>query len=232
MAEIKVAQQPQIEQPEVVERARDFWGRYNRIIMAVGLAIVLVAGAYLIYKFLIQKPKEQKASEAIFKAQQYYAIDSFRLALNGDGLNPGLLKIISNYGGTKSGELARFYAGASFLQSGDAANAVKQLKEFSTDSKPVQARAYKLLADAYAETGKNNDALDNYKKAAHAFEDDDQNASEYLFMAGYFASRVLNNKSEATTLFKELKEKYPRTQRGFEADKYLAQLGVYDTDKK
>ena len=231
MAEIKVAER-RAEQPEVVERARDFWGQYNRPITIALTVLIIVVGGYLAYKFLIQKPKEQKASEAIFKAQQYYSLDSFKLALNGDGLNPGFLKIISNYGGTKAGELAHFYAGASYLQSGDPANAIKQLKEFSTDSKPIQARSYKLLADAYAETGKNSDALDNYKKAAHAFEDDDQNASEYLFMAGFFATRVMNNKQEAISLFKELKEKFPRTQFGFDADKYLAQLGVYDTEKK
>jgi predicted negative regulator of RcsB-dependent stress response len=231
MAEVKVVER-RTEQPEVVDRARDFWGQYGRIILTALTVLLIAVGGYLVYKYFFQKPKAQKAADAIFKAQQYYAQDSFRLALNGDGLNPGFLKIISNYGGTEAGELARFYAGASYLQSGDAANAIKQLKDFSTDSKPVQARAYKLLADAYAETGKNKEALENYKKAARHFEDDDQNASEYLFMAGYFATRVLNNKSEATTLFKELKEKYPRTQYGFEADKYLAQLGVYDTNKK
>lgn len=231
MAEIKVVER-RAEKPEVTERVQDFWSLYSRYIIIAGVVLLLLAGGYLAYKYLVQKPKEQKGAEAIFKAQQYYSVDSFRLALNGDGLNPGFLKIISAYGGTKAGELSRFYAGASFLQSGDPVNAIKQLNEFSTDSKPIQSRAYKLLADAYAETGKNSEALEQYKKAARAFEDDDQNASEYLFMAGYFASRVMNNKSEAITLFKELKEKYPRTQYGFEADKYLAQLGVYDTSKK
>ena len=231
MAEIKVVER-RAEQPEVVDRARDFWSQYGRIILIALTALVLLIGAYLAYKYLIQKPKEQKAAEAVFKAQQYYGTDSFRLALNGDGLNPGFLKIISSYGGTKAGNLARFYAGASYLQSGDAVNAIKHLKEFETDSKPIQARAYKLLGDAYAETSRNNDAFDNYKKAARHFEDDDQNASEYLFMAAFFADRVLKNNSEATTLYRELKDKYPRTQYGFEADKYLARLGVYDTEKK
>ena len=57
------------------------------------------------------------------------------------------------------------------------------------------------------------------------------NSSEYLFTAAYFADRVANNKKEAIELFKELKEKYPRTEKGFEADKFLAQLGVYKDDK-
>jgi TolA-binding protein len=114
---------------------------------------------------------------------------------------------------------------------GDNAKAAQHLDKFETDSKPVQARAYKLLGDAYAGQGKNGDALSSYKKAARYFEEDDQNASEYLFMAAYFADRVVKNRSEATDLFKELKEKYPRTQYGFEADKYLAQLGVYSDGK-
>jgi hypothetical protein len=49
-------------------------------------------------------------------------------------------------------------------------------------------------------------------------------------MAAYLADRVLNNKSEAINLYKELKKNYPRTQYGFEADKYLAQAGVYNTE--
>ena len=231
MAETKTVER-HAEQPEVVERAKDVWSQYSKPITIALTALIIVVGGYLAYKYLFQKPKEEKAAEAVFKAQQYYGVDSFRLALNGDGLNPGFLKIISSYSGTKASNLAHFYAGASYLQLGDPANAVRQLKDFSTDSKPIKARAYKLLADAYAETGKNSDALDNYKKAAHAFEDDDQNASEYLFMAAYFAARVMNNKQEAITLFKELKDKFPKTQYGFDSDKYLAQLGVYDTEKK
>jgi len=166
------------------------------------------------------------------KAEEYYRMDSLQLALNGDGMNPGLLKVISEYGGTKAGNLARFYAGTIYLNLGDNAAAAKQLDEFETDSKPIQARAYKLLADAYAGLGKNGEALAHYKKAAEHFEEDTQNASQYLFMAAYFADRVMNNKKEAIELFKELKEEYPTTQYGFEADKYLAQLGVYNTDKK
>lgn len=92
----------------------------------------------------------------------------------------------------------------------------------------IQARAYKLLGDAYAEQGKNDDALKAYKKAANHFPDDEVNASDYLFTAAYFASRVAKNDKEAIDLFKQLKEKYPRTERGFEAEKYLAQLGVYN----
>jgi hypothetical protein len=38
----------------------------------------------------------------------------------------------------------------------------------------------------------------------------------------------MKNQKEAIDLFKELKDKYGKTQRGFEAEKYLAQLGIYN----
>jgi hypothetical protein len=49
-------------------------------------------------------------------------------------------------------------------------------------------------------------------------------------MAAYLADKVMKDSKEAISLYKELKEKYPATQQGIDADKYLAQLGVYDAD--
>jgi hypothetical protein len=45
-------------------------------------------------------------------------------------------------------------------------------------------------------------------------------------------SACTNEPKEAIDLYTELKTKYAATQRGFEADKFLAQLGVYSDDKK
>lgn len=215
------------ENQQTLDRAKDFWDKYNRIIIGMCAVIIILGGAYLAYKYLYKQPLEVKAADAMSKAEEYYRADSLKAALNGDGMNPGFIKIIDKYGNTEAGNTAKFYAGVSALKLGDYGKAVTYLKDFNTDAKQIQARAYKLLADAYAEQGKNSEALNNYKKAAHAFEADDYNASEYLFIAAYFADRVVKNQKEAIDLFKELKDKYPQTEKGFEAEKYLAQLGVY-----
>ncbi len=212
----------------VVDRAKDFWSRYSRSILMASAVIIILCGGYLGYKYFYKLPQEQKAADAMFKAEEYYRLDSLNVALNGDGINAGFLKLIDKYGSTKAGNMARFYAGHILLKQGKFDQSVKYLKDFQTESKLVQARAYKLLGDAYAEQGKNSDALESYKKAAAHFSDDEANSSEYLFLAAYFAERVMKNKEEAIDLFKELKEKFPRSERGFEAEKYLAQLGVYN----
>ena len=51
-----------------------------------------------------------------------------------------------------------------------------------------------------------------------------------LFLAAYLAQTKLNNNKESNRAFKELKQDFPNTQRGSEADKYLARLGVYSTE--
>lgn len=229
MAEVKHPRQ-QAESEIVVERARDFWSRNSRPIMTAAAAVIILAGGYLAFKYLYRQPQEKKAAEAIFKAEDYFRMDSLNLALKGDGQAPGFEKVISQYGGTEAGNLARYYAGVIYLKQGNYANAVKYLKDFDSDAAQVNARAYKLLGDAYAEQGKNSDALGAYKKAAHAFEADPQASAEYLYMAGYFADRVANEKKEAIELYKELKSKYPQSQYTLEADRFLAQAGVYSAD--
>lgn len=214
----------------IIAKAKNFWEKNSKIVMIICSVLILAIGGYFGYKNFIQKPKEAKAADALFKAEDYYRMDSVNLALNGDGQYPGFLSVISKYSGTDAANLASFYAGSCYLKLGDDANAIKYLKKFSSSAKQIQARAYKLMGDAYADMGKNNDAFDYYKKAAYHFTDDQANSSEALFMAAYFADRVLKNSKEAISLYKELKQKYPSTQRGIDADKYLAQLGVYDVN--
>lgn len=213
-----------------IAKAKDFWTKYSKPILIVGTVLVLLVGGYWGYKNFVKKPKEEKAADALFKAEDYYRKDSVNAALNGDGQSMGFLKIISKYSGTEAANLANFYAGSCYIKMDDNANAIKHLKKFSSDAKQIQQRAYKLLGDASADLGKNDDALDYYKKAAHHFEEDQANSAEALFLAAYLADRVMKNQKEAIALYKELKEKYPRTQQGFDADNYLAQLGVYNVN--
>ena len=212
---------------EVIAKAKDFWTRYQKSIMIVSVAIILLGGGYYGYKNFVQKPNEEKAVDAIYKAEEYYRMDSLRLALNGDGLNMGFLKVIDKYGGTDMGNLAHFYAGDCYLRTGDFTKAVKHLEDFSTSSKQIQARAYKLLGDAYSELGKNDEAIANYKKAAHQFTEDNTNAAEYLFFAASLSEKTGKSK-EAIELYKEIKDKFPGTQQSNDAGKYLAKLGVYN----
>jgi tetratricopeptide (TPR) repeat protein len=214
----------------IITQAKDFWTRNSKVILGVGTVLLLLVGGYFVYKNYFKDPKEEKGAEALFKAEEYFRIDSLRLALNGDGQNLGFLQIINRYSGTKAADLANYYAGVSYVKLEDNQNAVKYLKKFSTDARQVQQRAYKLLGDAYADLANYKEALDYYKKAARHFEEDKTGSAEALFLAASLAEWKLKDQKEAIELYKELKEKYPDTREGNEVDKYLAKLGVYNVN--
>jgi TolA-binding protein len=215
------------ENEEIIAKAQDFWTRYQKQITVVLAVLVLAVGGWYAYKNFIVKPNTEKAVDAMFKAEEYYRMDSLQKALNGDGINWGFVRVIKEYGGTDAGNLAHFYAGDCYLRTGDFNNAVKHLKEFSTSEKQVQARAYKLLGDAYSELGKNEDAISNYKKSANHFPEDSHNAAEALLFAALVADK--NGKTnEAIEIFKDIKERFPNTQAYNESDKYLAMHNIFN----
>ncbi len=206
-------------------KAQGFWQKFQKPVLIVVTAIVVVLGGWFGYNEYILKPKEEKAADALFKAQEYFAMDSSKLVLDGDGQSKGVLYVLKNYSGTKAANLCNYYAGVSYLKLGDFNNAVKYLKDFTTDAKQVQLMAYGCLGDAYAELNKKEEAVESYKKAAHTFEKDESNSAEYLFRAALLQESAGKTK-EALDLYKELKEKFPRTEKGFQADKYIYRLSI------
>src|SRR3984957_8661175 len=169
MSEIKHPAHLEEERNPVAE-LQNFWEKYGKQLSYVLLAIIVVVGGLFAYRNLVSEPKEKAATEAMFHAEEYYRMDSTRLALSGDNINAGFLKIISKFSGTKAANLASFYAGSCYLKIGDFNNAVKYLKDFSTSDKLVQERAYGLLADALSEQDQKEAAAEQYKKAGTYFE--------------------------------------------------------------
>jgi tetratricopeptide (TPR) repeat protein len=212
-------------QDDAAARMQGNWKKYAKPAAIVVAAAIVIFGGWFIYNSWIVQPKEEQAEKAIYKAQQYFAQDSSGKVLQGDGVNKGVLAIINNYSGTKTANLAKFYAGVSYLKLGKFNDAVNYLKDFTTDSKPVQMRAYGCLGDAYSELNKKTEAIDAYKKAASAFESDETNSAEYLFRAAML-SEVSGNTQQAVDLYKQLKDKFPATMRGSQADKYLYRLSI------
>lgn len=214
---------------DILLQAQGIWQKYSKHITIVLAAVLVISGGWYAYGEFIVKPKEEKASDALYKAQEYFAQDSSRLVLNGDGINKGVLYIIKNYSGTKAANLAGYYAGISYLKLGDFNNAVRYLKDFSTTAKQIQMAAYGALADAYSELGKKEEAIGFYKKAGITFEKDDFASSEYLFRAALL-SETMGKTKDALELYKKIKAKYPGTDKGLQADKYIYRLSIEKND--
>ena len=90
--------------------SEQFIEKYQKHISIGVMAIIAIAILFMGYRRYILQPKEDEAAEQMFTGEQYFAADSFRLALSGDGNFLGFEYIADEFGGTKAGNLAKFYA--------------------------------------------------------------------------------------------------------------------------
>jgi tetratricopeptide (TPR) repeat protein len=206
-------------------KSADFVKNNQKQITAFLVVLVLALGGYFGYMELYQKPREVKAADAMFTAENYFSQDSSNLVLNGDATNKGVLYIIKNFSGTKAANLAKYYAGISYFKIGDFNKSIEFLKDFSTDATQVQAIAYGTLGDAYSELKKNSEALDYYKKAAAHTPEDEVISAEYLYRAAQL-QETLGKTDEAVAIYKDIKVKYPKTEIGLNVDKFIFKLKV------
>ena len=191
----------------------------NTLSMIVG-AIVVIVGGYFGYTNLYVMPLESQAHEQMWKAEQYFEVDSFRLALEGDGNYYGFLTIINEYGVTKAANLANYYAGICYLNQGEYETAISFLGDFSSDDEILGAVALGAIGDAYMEMGNQNEALSYYKKAA-SNKTNDFTGPVYLMKAA-FVQEQLGDYSSAVDSYNKILQEYPSSSESRRVDKYIA----------
>lgn len=198
--------------------------KYKKPVMA-GLAVVVVAVAgFFLYKSFILEPKNQKANEALFKGEQYFAMNDYERALKGDSTGyKGFIYIAEEYSSTKAGNLARLYAGMSYAQSGNYQEAVKYLESYDKcDDEMITPAAVGVLGNCYAQLNQLDKATETLLKAAD-MADNNTLTPMYLQQAGeIFESQ--GNTDKALNCYNEIKNKYPQSMQAVEIDKYIERL--------
>ncbi|MDR1722562.1 MAG: tetratricopeptide repeat protein [Tannerella sp.] len=205
---------------EFVSRSEQFIENNKKNITYGLLAIVVVIGGILAYNYLYLVPKNNNASVALFKGEQYFQRDSFNLALNGNGVDyDGFEAIIDQYGGTKSANLAKLYAGICYYKSGDYEAAIKHLKSFKSKEGNASVEAIGLIGDCYVELGNVKDGITYFEKAASATSNEFLNP-RYLKKAGQ-AYESLQQYDNAIKAYTTIKEKYAASYEASDIDKYI-----------
>lgn len=187
------------------------------IVVIVLVAIVL--GFFGVKKYYIE-PKNKEAEEQIYPAQRYFEADSLDKALYGDGNSMGFVYIAKNYSMTKAGNLAKYYAGISFLKKGDFDQAISYLSDFDADDEIVAPMAKGALGDAYLEKGDRAKAVSAYKSAAT--DDENEFTSPLFLLKAGELYELMGQYDDAVDAYTIIKEKYFKSQEARNIDKYIA----------
>lgn len=209
---------------EVQHRTKDFWAHNQQKVSLIGGGLLLALAGFLAYIFMYQQPRQIRAVEQMMLAQQQFEKDSFRLALtNPGGGYSGFLDIIESYSGTKTANLAKYYAGLCYLHLGQYDAALDYIKDFKANDAITPITRLGTIGDAYSEKKDMDNAISYYKRAIGAGNND--------LLTPYYIKKLaqlyLYQKDNANALsqFTALKKQYPLSPEATDVDKYIAKTG-------
>ncbi len=136
------------------------------ILWGIGGLLAIIIIALLIHQFYIT-PRNNRANESIFPAEQAFMDGNYDKALNGDGTNMGFLAIVDEFKNTKAGNLACLYAAKCYAATEKYQEAIDMLNKFDgCGDAMISPAATALKGNCYAELGENEKAADLLVKAA------------------------------------------------------------------
>ncbi len=206
----------------VLTTTEAFIEKYQKQILTGVGAIILVVLLIMSFKNFYLDKREIAAQTEMSKAQAAFATDSFRVALEGKGVQSiGFKEIVSEYGITASGKLAAAYAGICYYKLGQYENAIKYLSQFSAKDSYFSVSVIGLTGDCYVNLNENSKALSYFEKAAD--KDNVVLSPIYLKKAGLIYE-TLNQPEKAEKVYLKIKEKYPKSTEASDIDKFIARV--------
>lgn len=209
----------QVEQ--VLSRSEEFIEKYQKQLLLAVAIVVLAVLSVLAFKNFYIDARETQAQNEMAKAQALFAVDSFKVALDGKADFIGFKEIASEYSITASGNLASAYAGICYYKLGQYENAIKYLSQFEGDDSYFTTSVIGLIGDAHVEMGNKEDAVDYFVKAAD--KENEVLSAVYLKKAGK-VYEALGKPEKALEVYTQIKENYPKSNEASDIDKYIARV--------
>ena len=161
----------------------------------------------------------------MFMAEYYFKNDSLDKAIKGDGNFPGFEEIISNYGSSKSANLAHYYLGVSLLRKGQFDDAIAALSKYDAEDDITGAIAFGCIGDAYLEKGDKSKAMEFYKKATDY--DNNQFTAPIYMMKQALVYELNNDYKSAVEIYNNIKRDYPNSTEARQVATYLSRAQAH-----
>ena len=208
-----------------------FYEKNKKMVNYVGGGLALLIAGLVYFKMFYLPEQEKEAANEMYVAEYLFEKDSFNMALRGgvtvmtpDGQKQimGFEDIAANYGITRNGNLAYYYAGICYLRTGKYEQAIENLKQYEGKDAVISSIAIGAIGDANLELKNNEEAIKYYLKAA----DNNNNSFTtpfYLKKAG-FAYEISGNYAQALAVYERINREFGSSEEGREIARDIAKV--------
>jgi tetratricopeptide (TPR) repeat protein len=210
------------------------WLQENRTNTIIGTTIVVIVAAIVITAIVIYNSRSTHAQSLFGQAMDIYSapiagpnqpaepdVTTYpSAAARAQAANPLFVEVADHYNWLKAGDNAEYFAGLTYLDMGQTANAERELeKAADAHDKGLAALAKIALAGLYRQTGRNDQAVDLYRQVMNNPTITVPASAAKLELAGLYET---TNPAEAKKLYAELKDQDKTTAAGQIAAQKLA----------
>jgi len=205
-----------IESPEAlqqeVSKVTGFFEKNKSTTLGAGIALIALVAGFFGYQWY-KTSQDVEGEKKLYKAVYAFESDSLSAAAK------EMAKISDEFGGNTQ-NLSDLYLGITLLKQGKYDQAIEKLMNFSSADLLVQARAYSLIGDAYAEKKSFGEAIDYYQKAAD-YKPNKFFTPTYLLKLA-LAFEANKQGKEALDAYSQITDKFPESAESIPAKKYKA----------
>jgi TolA-binding protein len=205
-----------IESPEAlqqeVSKVTGFFEENKSTTLGAGIVLIALVAGFFGYQWY-KNSQDVEGEKKLYKAVYAFESDSLSAAAK------EMAKISDEFGGNTQ-NLSDLYLGITLLKQGKYDQAIEKLKNFSSSDLLVQARAYSLVGDAYAEKKSFGEAIEYYQKAAD-YKPNKFFTPTYLLKLA-LAFEANKQGKEALDAYSQITDKFPESAESIPAKKYKA----------
>lgn len=207
------------QQPEEIQvsKSEQFVEKnWKNVLYAIVALVVVIVCYFGVNQLSESKNVEASNSEALYQAQFDFEQGNYASALE------NFESVINEFGSTKSGNLAKAYAGLCQMNLGDVDAAIAYLKEFDGSDAIVAPAILSALGDCYVAKEAYADAAKSFEKAASKA-NNAQFSPLYLKKAGLAFEKSGEN-AKALKVYETIKNDYADSELVNSIDKYIVRV--------
>ena len=220
----KISRRQELRQDTVVTWSARIWGlvdKYRALTYGLLAAVVVVVAGLVGYSYL-QQQRGSEAQEYLAPAVRLFEKGQYQDALDGTGLEMGLLDTAEEFGSTQAGNLAHFYAADALFRLGEYDQALEHFRAYRKESNYLGASALAGEAAIHEAKGSYERAGALYKRAASIFPND-LVSPDYLLDAGR-AFELAGRYKDAVEAYGLVSEDYPNSTQARDVEMLVARV--------